>query len=108
MKKYYTIIGQKFSEDKYFYSRPSAVDYNAAGAGGSNKGPTNSEYLKIVKIELIHLKYIILRYLHLKFLQIWLQRVEAVLIRIFLFNLQIFRLNGLLKYADWKKAKLKR
>jgi K+-transporting ATPase ATPase C chain len=48
-KKYYTLIGHKFSEDKYFYSRPSAVDYNAAGAGGSNKGPTNSEYLKIVK-----------------------------------------------------------
>lgn len=48
-KNYYAIIGQNFGEDRYFCSRPSAVDYNAAGSGGSNKGPTNSEYLKIVK-----------------------------------------------------------
>lgn len=48
-KKYYTSIGQKFTEDKYFYSRPSAVDYNGSGSGGSNKGPTNPQYLKIVQ-----------------------------------------------------------
>jgi K+-transporting ATPase ATPase C chain len=46
---YYTNIGQNFSADKYFNSRPSAVNYNAAGAGGSNKGPTNPEYLAIVQ-----------------------------------------------------------
>ena len=45
----YANIGQKFTDDKYFWSRPSAVDYNAAGSGGSNKGPTNPEYLKQVK-----------------------------------------------------------
>src|SRR6476619_8351612 len=45
----YAKIGQKFTEDKYFWSRPSAVDYNAAGSGGSNKGPTNPEYLKQVQ-----------------------------------------------------------
>ncbi|MCK9211477.1 MAG: potassium-transporting ATPase subunit KdpC [Ignavibacteriaceae bacterium] len=38
-------IGQNFHSDKYFWGRPSAVDYNAASAGGSNKGPTNQEYL---------------------------------------------------------------
>ena len=38
-------VGQKFTEDKYFWSRPSAVDYNAAGSGGSNKGPSNPDYL---------------------------------------------------------------
>ena len=43
------LLGQKFTDDKYFRSRPSAVDYNAAGAGGSNKGPTNPEYLKTVQ-----------------------------------------------------------
>jgi potassium-transporting ATPase KdpC subunit len=45
----YANIGQKFTDDKYFQSRPSAVDYNAAGSAGSNKGATNSEYLKQVK-----------------------------------------------------------
>ncbi|MFC5875806.1 potassium-transporting ATPase subunit C [Chryseobacterium arachidis] len=29
---YYTNIGQKFDKDEYFWSRPSAVNYNAAGA----------------------------------------------------------------------------
>ncbi|MEO6720475.1 MAG: K(+)-transporting ATPase subunit C [Ferruginibacter sp.] len=45
----YANIGQKFTEDKYFWGRPSAVDYNAAGSGGSNKGPSNPEYLQVVK-----------------------------------------------------------
>ena len=44
----YANVGQKFTLDRYFWSRPSAVDYNAAGSGGSNKGPSNPEYLKIV------------------------------------------------------------
>jgi len=48
-KKYYANIGQLFNDDKYFNSRPSAVDYNAAGSGGSNKGPSNQEYLDQVK-----------------------------------------------------------
>jgi potassium-transporting ATPase KdpC subunit len=43
------LLGQKFTDDKYFQSRPSAVDYNAAGAGGSNKGPSNPDYLKQVQ-----------------------------------------------------------
>ncbi|MEO6903773.1 MAG: K(+)-transporting ATPase subunit C [Bacteroidia bacterium] len=47
-KKYYANIGQQFTEDRYFYSRPSAVDYNAAGSGASNKGPSNEEYLATV------------------------------------------------------------
>ncbi|SKB77771.1 K(+)-transporting ATPase subunit C [Dyadobacter psychrophilus] len=48
-KKYYANIGQAFTEDRFFNSRPSAVDYNAAGSGGSNKGPSNPEYLAIVQ-----------------------------------------------------------
>ena len=45
----YKLIGQKFTDDKYFWGRPSAVDYNAAGSAGSNKGPTNPDYLKTVQ-----------------------------------------------------------
>jgi len=45
----YKLKGQNFTEDKYFNSRPSAVDYNAAGSAGSNKGPTNPYYLKTVQ-----------------------------------------------------------
>jgi K+-transporting ATPase ATPase C chain len=43
------LLGQKFTDDKYFWSRPSAVDYNAASSGASNKGPTNPDYLKQVQ-----------------------------------------------------------
>ncbi|MEO7766749.1 MAG: K(+)-transporting ATPase subunit C [Ferruginibacter sp.] len=50
----YANIGQKFSDDKYFWSRPSAVDYNAAGSAGSNKGPTNPDYLKQVRDRIEH------------------------------------------------------
>lgn len=45
----YENIGQKFTEDKYFWGRPSAVDYNAAGSAGSNKGSSNPDYLKTVQ-----------------------------------------------------------
>jgi K+-transporting ATPase ATPase C chain len=44
----YENVGQKFTADKYFWGRPSAVDYNAAGSAGSNKGPSNPDYLKTV------------------------------------------------------------
>jgi len=46
---YFENIGQRFDRDIYFHSRPSAVDYNAAGSGGSNKGPDNTEYLNDVQ-----------------------------------------------------------
>lgn len=48
-KTYYANIGQTFTVPKYFNSRPSAVNYNAAGSGGSNKGPSNPEYLAEVQ-----------------------------------------------------------
>jgi K+-transporting ATPase ATPase C chain len=37
------LIAQKFTDRRYFWPRPSAVDYNAAGAAGSNKSPTSSD-----------------------------------------------------------------
>jgi K+-transporting ATPase ATPase C chain len=46
----YALIGQSFTQAKYFNGRPSAVGYNAAGSGGSNKAPTNPDYLASVKL----------------------------------------------------------
>ncbi len=48
-QKHYSNVGQKFTDAKYFNSRPSAVDYNAAGSGASNKGASNKEYLAEVQ-----------------------------------------------------------
>ncbi|WP_090556278.1 K(+)-transporting ATPase subunit C [Pedobacter hartonius] len=44
----YALIGQSFTKPEYFWGRPSAVGYNAAGSAGSNKGPSNPDYLKQV------------------------------------------------------------
>jgi K+-transporting ATPase ATPase C chain len=42
------LIGQPFSDPKYFWSRPSATSgypYNPMASGGSNLGPTNKDLL---------------------------------------------------------------
>ena len=44
----YKLEGQSFTQDQYFNGRPSAAGYNAAGSSGSNKGPSNPDYLKDV------------------------------------------------------------
>jgi K+-transporting ATPase ATPase C chain len=47
-----SLIGQPFSEAKYFWSRPSATSpqpYNAAASSGSNLGPTNPALTDAVK-----------------------------------------------------------
>ncbi|MRJ07917.1 K(+)-transporting ATPase subunit C [Ornithobacterium rhinotracheale] len=48
-QKYYANIEQTFDQDQYFWSRPSAVDYDGGGSGGSNKGASNPEYLAQVQ-----------------------------------------------------------
>jgi K+-transporting ATPase ATPase C chain len=45
------LIGQPFSDPKYFWPRPSATSdfgFNAMASGGSNSGPTNPGYLQTV------------------------------------------------------------
>ena len=64
------LIGQVFSEDRYFQGRPSATvtpdpkdpaknidaPYNAANSGGSNLGPTNKALVERVKGDVDKLK----------------------------------------------------
>lgn len=45
----YALEGQSFTQDRYFWGRPSAAGYNAASSAASNKGPSNPEYLKLVQ-----------------------------------------------------------
>jgi K+-transporting ATPase ATPase C chain len=42
------LIAQKFTGAGYFWSRPSAVDYNPQPSGGSNLGPAASDLKKAV------------------------------------------------------------
>jgi K+-transporting ATPase ATPase C chain len=47
-----SLIGQNFSDPKYFWSRPSATSpqpYNGAGSSGSNQGPLNPALTDAVK-----------------------------------------------------------
>src|SRR5437868_13723703 len=59
------LIGQNFTDDRYFHGRPSATTdtdpndatktvpapYNAANSGGSNAGPTAKSLLYRVKVD---------------------------------------------------------
>ena len=57
-------VGQLFTKDTYFWGRPSSAGdgYDATSSSGSNKGPTNPEYLAEVKARidtfLVHHPYL--------------------------------------------------
>ena len=43
------LIGQPFSDPRYFWGRLSATEYDAAASSGSNYGPTNPALLEAVQ-----------------------------------------------------------
>src|SRR5262245_47998681 len=43
------LIGQLFTDSRYFWGRPSAVNYHAESSGGSNLGPSNPIFLNQVE-----------------------------------------------------------
>jgi K+-transporting ATPase ATPase C chain len=43
------LIGQKFSSDIYFWSRPSANEYNPLQSGGSNLSPASLSLKKLIE-----------------------------------------------------------
>jgi len=54
-----SLIGQNFSDPKYFWGRPSATSpmaYNGANSGGSNLGPTNPALIDSIKGRIAALK----------------------------------------------------
>jgi K+-transporting ATPase ATPase C chain len=53
------LIGQPFSDPKYFWGRPSATaphPYNAGASSGSNLGPTNPALIDAIKARVAALK----------------------------------------------------
>lgn len=53
------LIGQQFTDPKYFWGRPSATSpfpYNAASSSGSNLGPSNPNLFATVKERITNLK----------------------------------------------------
>ncbi len=53
------LIGQSFTEQKYFWGRPSATSpnaYNGASSSGSNLGPTNPALTEAVKQRIASLR----------------------------------------------------
>lgn len=50
------LIAQKFTFERYFWPRPSAVDYDAAASGGSNLAPTSAALAKRAQATLTMLK----------------------------------------------------
>ena len=49
------LIAQKFTSERYFWPRPSAIDFNPLPSGGSNLGPTSRALQNLVKDRRKHL-----------------------------------------------------
>lgn len=43
------LIGQSFTDIRYFHGRPSSINYDASNSGGSNFGPMNKTFMKRIE-----------------------------------------------------------
>ena len=50
------LLAQKFTRPEYFWSRPSAIDYNSSSSGATNLGPTSDALKKQVDERITALK----------------------------------------------------
>ena len=50
------LIGQSFDDPRYFWSRPSAANYDASASSGSNLGPNNPALVEAIKARMAVLK----------------------------------------------------
>jgi potassium-transporting ATPase KdpC subunit len=50
------LIGQPFSDPRYFWGRLSATEYDAAASSGSNYGPTNPALMEAIQARIDALK----------------------------------------------------
>ncbi len=51
------LIGQKFSNNRYFQGRPSASDYDGGSSGGSNFGPSSEKWIDLVATRILEDAY---------------------------------------------------
>ena len=50
------LVGQNFSDPRYFWPRPSATNYDAMPSGGSNLGPTSNDLKEMITKRREHLR----------------------------------------------------
>ena len=87
-------VGQAFTDSVYFWGRPSAVEYNGGGSGGSNKGTNNPEYLSEVESRIESFMRLIRIYRGGTFPLSWLRRAVRVSIPTFRYEGPRFRFVG--------------
>ena len=98
-------VGQNFTEDIYFGGRPSCAGdgYDASSSAGSNKGPTNPEYLTEVEARI---DTFLVKHPYLQRAEVPAEVVADLTPRSLKW-VPMYRLNGWLLPEDYLKSRLK-